>query len=38
MKQWSEIRERVLLEGESRRQIIRETGGAIISWKVVGRH
>jgi len=26
MKQWSEIRERVLVEGESRRQIIRETG------------
>jgi transposase len=26
MKQWSEIRERVLVDGESRRQIIRETG------------
>jgi len=26
MKQWSEIGERVLVDGESRRQIIRETG------------
>jgi len=38
MKQWSEIRERVLVDAESRRQIIWETGWYLDTLKQILTH
>ena len=37
MEQWTEIRRRVLVEGVSRRQVQRETGGRVLSADTVNQ-